>query len=888
MCMVKRKKIALTVACLVALIGLLVFASTCVYAHEQWFLTPKQILLFDSKPRPHIFTELSITNISIILFVCVFLYAWVLLGRTGAREIFPDLQIRLASYTNAASLVLRIGTAAALLMAVFGLNPREGVGYFVSPAFIFPDLELHFLNGYWVCIQSVELLIAIGLLFGVYVRMMAGILLLMSVLGLYLFGYPMLSYIGFLAGIALYLILKGPGIFYVHLPIIKGTKSVTNWLENRPPGQAQFLLRVLAGLNFAYAGIVYKILQPNLAIGLLSMRHMPTFGLHIATIVLWMALVETLAGILLMAGVLIRPMSMALLGSFIFLGLLLHEPLYSHAIFFGVLIACYLNGAGQARGIAKDKSATIVIFGASISGIHSAIKLERLSKNVSNLKIIIIHHENYFQFDPLLPEVISGAVQPGHIINSIRRICPTALFIQGQVKYINFQEQKIDILLLSGDDYRLSYDQLIVASDKIIEHASITGLGDHSLSILNIGDALLIRHHILECLEQAESTKEQPRRQQLLTFSVIGGGLRGCSFAAEILKFIQSAIISYPALSLGEVRILLLVKSPTILPTFDLRFSKSIHQALSKMKINIMTHTKIKNIENNCIVLFSGEKIQSNTIICALSKHIPFMPVCSGLKLDGRLSVDDRLQVYGIDNVFAVGMSASFVHSSPFQALSAVKMGKLAAYNAWAKLQGYPLMRWKMSKRYFYLASLGKDASVAACGPFVLKGRLAWYISRVVCMLTMPGLEKNLRVLIDWGLSIPFRQDIVTFTPTTINNKSNYQHIAFSDVETKRKKRNSDAYLLLSDRVAILKTLNGTIKQFIALEPVLLENIKSLQKTEQQPDNEKNLASLKLSILSYNQFYYLFSHFLEPKCKLPTFTTTHLREMIESDNDSLY
>jgi len=399
------------------LIALFILVSTVVFAHEQWFLTPKQIVLFNSHPRPLIFTQLTIVNFSIFLFVCLFLYAWVLLGRTGARELFPDLQLRLSSYRNVASLILRVATAATLLMAFFGLNPPEGERYLISPTFIFPDLELKFLRGHWEWIQWVELSIAIGLLFGIYVRLMASILLLISLLGLYLFGYPMLSYIGFLAGISLYLMLTGPGMFYVSLPIVTGMKSMTHFLENHPPGQAQFLLRVLAGLNFTYAGIVYKILQPNLAIGLLTMRHLPTFGLTIETIVLWMAFVETLSGILLMAGVLIRPMSMALIGCFLFLGLALGEPLYYHTLFLGTLIVCYINGAGQARRLLiKGKSPTIVILGASLSGIHSAIKLERLSKNVSNLTIIIVHHENYFQFDPLLAEVISGIVKPDHTI----------------------------------------------------------------------------------------------------------------------------------------------------------------------------------------------------------------------------------------------------------------------------------------------------------------------------------------------------------------------------------------------------------------------------------------------------------------------------------------
>lgn len=51
-----------------------------------------------AKPLPEIFTQFDSVNIPMVIFTALFLVGWILLKYTGARELFPDLQVRLASY----------------------------------------------------------------------------------------------------------------------------------------------------------------------------------------------------------------------------------------------------------------------------------------------------------------------------------------------------------------------------------------------------------------------------------------------------------------------------------------------------------------------------------------------------------------------------------------------------------------------------------------------------------------------------------------------------------------------------------------------------------------------------------------------------------------------
>jgi uncharacterized membrane protein YphA (DoxX/SURF4 family) len=88
-----------------------------------------------------------------------------------------------------------------------------------------------------------------------------------------------------------------------------------------------------------------------------------------------MALVETLSGLLIMAGVLMRPLAVILFIGFVFFSVILatSESILSHGIYFGLLVSFITNSAGRwRRPVASDHPARIVILGASAAGIHCA------------------------------------------------------------------------------------------------------------------------------------------------------------------------------------------------------------------------------------------------------------------------------------------------------------------------------------------------------------------------------------------------------------------------------------------------------------------------------------------------------------------------------------
>lgn len=834
-------------------ISLILCFSPLAYAHEQWFLTPQQILELNAKPRPLIFAQLGASNISILSSALFCVGVLILLNRRSGRELFPDHQLRLINYSHMVPVVLRFTTALMLYMAAFGLNPRIGVAEYTSPTFIFPDLELRLLGPGWMWLKWLEVAIATGLLLGIHVRLMACLLLASSFLGLYLFGQAMFYYFGFVSGISLYLLIKGPGAVNLPLPPLPGFKKLAQWFQNQPSGRAQAILRVLVGLDFAITGFIYKFLHPNLAIGLLVERHMPTFGLTMDTVVLWMALVETLSGLLLIFGVFTRPVAFVLLFCFTFMSFAVDDPFISHVIIYGALIACYINGAGEWKHApARTKRAKIVILGASLSGIYSAIKLEALLGTASNVEVTLVHNDNYFQLDSLLPDVISGNIEPYHIVNPIRRICQINQVITGQVDAINTREQEIEITLLSGTKRFLQYDQLIMAGNRIPEHSTIPGMDLHALPIMNIGDALLIRKQVMECLEKAELTEDKRLRQMLLTFAVIGAGLRGTSVAAEIRHLIKCAILFYPTISLDEVKIFLLDRHHEILPTFDAPFAALVHKKLAQQNIEVKTNVNIIAADATSVIFSTGEQILCKTIISALS-GTPSLPAL--LQLDEPVAVGNDLQVKGHQNIFVTGSTACFANKLPCHALLECKLGQLAAYNAWASSQGLKTRHLKEMKPFFSVASLGKHASAVKVGQFVFGGYLAWLLGRLVCMLSMPGLERNLRLGLDYLFSIVFRQDIVTFTPSP---RPPLHQNALNQIMPCTEKEGY-AYFSLPEGVGVIKKDNGEIRLIISLQKDSLVTNMTLFKSGFCIMASDSLRNTELTFLTKTQFSSLFT-----------------------------
>jgi NADH dehydrogenase FAD-containing subunit len=775
-------------------------------AHENWVLTREQTIALNAQPRPYIFTHFTVTNVALLLISLVVCAGWILLNRTGARELFPDLQVRLASYGGFASLSLRVALTILLGMAGLGLGPRSGTALYEAPTLAAPDLELRLAGPGWEWVAWVEVFVALLFLFGIYVRFAAVITLALGILGFKLFGWGMIDYIGLAGGAASYLLFQGAGSYYIPMPSVPGTRKLVAWLASVPRLRAQKILNILAGANLFWLGIGYKFFQPNLMRQIFIDHHIPTFGIPLDVFILIMAVVEGLSGLLIMFGILMRPLSIWLFGAFVFFSALLGEGVFGHIIFYGLLGTFITNGEGRwRRSVATDKPGKIVILGASFAGVHCAMKLERLLGEFTNMVVTLVHRESQFLFHPLLCELVGGDVQPGSIVNPIRRLCPKTRTLHGEVTSIDNVANKVQVTVTTGEKVALEYDQLVVAFDPEVNFAGIPGLLEHSVPMNAVGDGLFLRQQVLERMEQAELTSEPGERRALLTFSVVGGGLRGAGTAAELRALLSGALVSYPGIERNEARVLLFEEKPELLSQYGSAMGSAARRRLLKLGVEIFTGTKVAAVTPADVVLESGQRLPCRTIVDALSARPSVVSKLPMARPDGRLPVNEYLQCRGAEHVLAVGDCAGFETGAPaFEPRREIKMGRRAGYNALALHRGYKLQRWPEKRPWFSIAALGRHATVANFLGINFTGIPAWILARAGCVLTLPGLERNLRVLADWILDVPFRSDIVVLAPQQ-TKKLARAHFEPGDVIIRQGDQGDCAYLIKGGELEVLQ-----------------------------------------------------------------------------------
>jgi NADH dehydrogenase FAD-containing subunit len=411
--------------------------------------------------------------------------------------------------------------------------------------------------------------------------------------------------------------------------------------------------------------------------------------------------------------------------------------------------------------------------------------------------VTLVHRKVIFCFS-LLPRWW-GTVQPGNIVNPIRRLCPRTRFLQGEAVRIDPETKEIQIKLLAGETVTVPYDQMVIALDSEANLTGIPGLLEHAFPIATIGDGLFLRQQVLERLEEAGCVSDPEQRRALLTFAVVGGGLRGSATAAEIRALINSALTAYPAIAPSEPRVLLFEERDGLLPGFDPETGLAARRRLERVGVEVLTGTNVAAVTPQEVVLPSG-CVSCRTVVGPWWIGRGSYRRCLG-RSDGRL-VDEILRAEGMEGSWsrrlrgAPGIDSALIRRD-------INMGRMAAYNVLASLRGYSLFRKSTKRPVVYVAALGRSVSLGYCMGLRFGGIPAWVVSRLSCLLTLPGLERNVRVLLDWMLDIPFRNDMVVLAPQRTPRLTR-AHYEPGDEIIRQGAKGECAYLLLAGEVEVL------------------------------------------------------------------------------------
>ncbi len=429
--------------------------------------------------------------------------------------------------------------------------------------------------------------------------------------------------------------------------------------------------------------------------------------------------------------------------------------------------------------MSNNPTKRIVILGAGFAGVYGAMKLEKLLARDPEVEITLVNRENFFLFTPMLHEVAASDLDLTAIVNPVRKMLKRASFFEGEVEAIDLARKQV-IISHGFDDHQHSipYDHLVIGLGSVTNLYEMPGLDERTLTMKSLGDAIRLRNHLIECLEQADSECLTPKNP-LLTFVVAGGGFAGVETVGALNDFVRDVLPSYSHLSENMLRVVLVHAGAVILPELGEKLGLYAQKKLAERGVEIRVNTKVKALLGRGVDLSDGTPIESQTVVwTAGTSPNPILQELPCKKERGRIVVDQFMEVVGWPGVWALGDCAAVPDNStgkayPPTAQHAFREGKVLAHNIAAEIHGKPKKPFVFST-IGQLAAIGMRNGVANILGIKFSGFIAWWMWRTIYWSKLPRVEKKIRVALDWTLDLLFSKDIVQFSHESRNHYVSY------------------------------------------------------------------------------------------------------------------
>jgi NADH dehydrogenase len=410
----------------------------------------------------------------------------------------------------------------------------------------------------------------------------------------------------------------------------------------------------------------------------------------------------------------------------------------------------------------------VLILGGGFGGYYAAKSLEKHAP--ADTTITLVNNTNYLTYAPLMPAVAAGTVDPRHIVMPLREHLKRTQLRVGWVTGGDPAAKRVTVEMVSGREHTFEYDQLIVALGSVSRTFPIPGLVEHGVGFKTIEEATALRNRIIHNMELAEGLDNAFDRRSYLSFVFVGGGYAGLEGAAELMLFAHDVLKLYPRCQQTGLRFLLVDVAPRVMPEIQPPLAVWAMKLLEKRGMEFKVETSVSEVHEDYVILSSGEHVPTRTLVWTAGVKASPVAEYLGLKTDrGRIVTSPLMQVEGQDNVWALGDVAAVPNPAipgmpcPPTAQHAIRQGTLIGKNVAAVLKGRQPKPFTF-KTLGSFADIGKRKAVANLNGIKVKGFPAWIVSRTYHLAWMPGLDRKVRLLMDWSVGSFFSRDTAEMT----------------------------------------------------------------------------------------------------------------------------
>ena len=425
----------------------------------------------------------------------------------------------------------------------------------------------------------------------------------------------------------------------------------------------------------------------------------------------------------------------------------------------------------------------ILILGGGFAGAYTALHLEKRLANERDVEIMLVSRENFVLFTPMLHEVAGADVSVTDIVQPLRKMLRRTHVAIADVEAIDLANKQVRIRHSGlARSFDLTYDQLVLALGAVTNFYRTPGLAEHALSMKTLGDAILVRNRVIDALELADNQADETERKTTLTVVIAGAGFAGIETAGAVNDFLREAMKFYPNLKENMPRVLVADPGDHILPELGISLGRYAQERLARRGVEVRLKIKVAGYDGKEVALDDGTKIATRMLIWTAGTTPP--PLLSTLpcaKQRGRIVANDCLQVSDWSGVWALGDCALVPDALnpgkfyPPTAQHAIRQAAVLANNIVAAMRGQVPQPFKF-KIIGLLATIGRRHGVAEIFGWQFSGYIAWLLWRAIYLSKLPGLQKKVRIALDWTLDLIFSKDLVQLPTLRSSAMSETEH----------------------------------------------------------------------------------------------------------------
>ena len=449
----------------------------------------------------------------------------------------------------------------------------------------------------------------------------------------------------------------------------------------------------------------------------------------------------------------------------------------------------------------------IVIIGGGFGGVKCAETLSARLRNGDG-EVILFNKENHLVFSPLLADAVGSSLNLQDVIVPLRQLLPGVTCRTEEVKNINLAGSCLEYEGYDGQPRQLPYDHIVLACGNIANLNVVPGMADHAYPLKTVGDAAVLRTHIISQMEKAEVCDDPVRRRWYLSFIVVGGGYSGVETAGEINDLVRTSRRFYKNITDEDITVTLIHSRDQLLPEISPQLREFARVKMEKAGVTMKLNARVQLATGEGVGL-KDDFVSGGTIVCTIgSTTAPVVERLDSPKEKGRLLTEPDMRLRGRTNAWATGDCASIINAhdgqpSPPTGQFAERQGRQCAQNIMRVMRGGPTRPFCF-KVLGQLCSIGGHSAVAEMFGFKLSGFWAWFTWRGVYLFKLPSWSRRVQVGFDWAWLLIFPRDL-SCIKTDVTDRVSHAHFEPGDHIIKQGEPPSSFYVIEKGEVEVVR-----------------------------------------------------------------------------------